>query len=116
MYAIRSYYVEPDFERVFQRSDNEQVFLRVHDTNRKLDRDDVRKLEYDKQIRKFEDEFRSEFDIEDFDTEQLEVYKEKLNYQGDPIDLLCKRHLAMKKDSVLQVKNSAILLFAKDPA
>ncbi len=109
------YHVEPDFERVFQRSDNEQVFLRVHDTNRKLDRDDVRKLEYDKQIRKFEDEFRSEFDIEDFDTEQLEVYKEKLNYQGDPIDLLCKRHLAMKKDSVLQVKNSAILLFAKDP-
>ncbi len=37
------YHVEQDFERLFCRKDNEQVFLRVLDTNRKLDRDGVKK-------------------------------------------------------------------------
>lgn len=45
------YHVEQELERIFSRKDNEQVFLRVVDTNRKLDREGVKKLEYDKIIR-----------------------------------------------------------------
>lgn len=109
------YHVDQDIERIFKRKDNEQIFLRIDDKNRLLDRDAVRKLEYDKQIRKFEDEIESEFDFEDIDTPLLNRYKEKLNYTGNVLDLLIKRHLAVKKDGLYKIKKAGILLFAKDP-
>ena len=109
------YHVEQDVERVFQRKDNEQVYLRILDTNRKLDREGVKKLEYDKAIRRFEEEQVAGFDIEDLDKELLESYKDKLNYKGDALELLTKRYLAVKKEGVYSLKNSAVLLFTKDP-
>lgn len=109
------YHVELDHERLFKRKDNEQVFLRVLDTNRKLDLEGIKKLEYDKAIRKFEDEVDSDFEIEDLDRELLENYKQKLNYKGDVKDLLVKRYLAKKKDSSYFIKHSGILLFSQDP-
>lgn len=109
------YHVDQDIERIFKRKDNEQIFLRVDDRNKQLDRDAVRNLEYDKQIRKFEDEIESEFDFADLDQNLLNRYKEKINYQGDVLDLLVKRHLAVKKDGQYKIKKAAVLLFAKDP-
>jgi ATP-dependent DNA helicase RecG len=109
------YHVDQDIERIFKRKDNEQIFLRVDDKNRLLDRDAVRKLEYDKQIRKFEDEIESDFDFYDLDIKLLNRYKEKLNYVGDELDLLVKRHLAIKRDGQYQIKKAGVLLFAKDP-
>lgn len=109
------YHVEQELERIFYRKDNEQAFLRVIDTNRKLDRDGVKRLEYDKTIRKFEEEYILEFDFNDLDTNLLSQYKERLNYKGDDLDLLTKRHLATKKENTYLLKKSAILLFAKDP-
>jgi len=109
------YHVEQDHERLYARKDNEQVFLRVLDTNRKLDRDGVKKLEYDKSIRKFEEEIVEDFDEEDIDYELLDEYKEKLNYTGNPLELLVKRHLVKRKDKKYFFKNAAILLFANDP-
>lgn len=109
------YHVEQDYERLFSRKDTDQVFLRVLDTNRKLNRDGVKKLEYDKTIRKFEEEVQEEFDFDDFDSELLEEYKTKLNYKGDYLELLCKRYLAKKVEGKYKIKNAAVLLFAKDP-
>ena len=109
------YHVDQDIERIFKRKDNEQIFLRVDDRNKQLDRDAVRNLEYDKQIRKFEDEIEPEFDFNDLDIKLLNGYKQKLNYQGDTLDLLEKRHLALKKDGVFRIKKACVLLFAKDP-
>ncbi len=109
------FHVDQDIERIFKRRDNEQIFLRVDDKNRLLDRDAVRNLEYDKQIRKFEDEIEPEFDFDDLDMSLLNRYKEKLNYQGGVLDLLVKRHLAVKKDGQYKIKNAGVLLFAKDP-
>lgn len=109
------YHVESDFERLFARKDNEQVFLRMQDSNRKLDRDGVKKLEYDKAIRKFEEELVADFELEDLDLSLLEEYKEKLNYKGEALDLLCKRYLAKKKGGVFALKHSAVLLFSQDP-
>ncbi|MFV0188661.1 MULTISPECIES: RNA-binding domain-containing protein [Empedobacter] len=109
------YHVEQDLERVFSRKDNDNVFLRVHDSNRILDRDHIKKLEYDKSIRRFEEELVHDFDTNDFDLDLLEEYKAKLNYQGELFDLLVKRHLAIKKDEFYHFKNAAILLFAQDP-
>ncbi|MDY3351231.1 ATP-binding protein [Riemerella anatipestifer] len=109
------YHVEQDIERVFSRKDNEKIFLRVADSNRELGREQVRKLEYDKNIRRFEEELVEDFDIEDFDTTLLEVYKQKLNYQGEIFELLKQRHLAIKKENNYIFKKSAVLLFSKDP-
>ncbi len=109
------YHVDQDIERIFKRKDNEQIFLRVDDRNKQLDRDAVRKLEYDKQIRKFEDEIEPEFDFNDLDIKLLNGYKQKLNYEGDALDLLVKRHLAIKKDGLFRIKKAGVLLFAKDP-
>ncbi len=109
------YHVEQDVERIFCRKDNENVFLRMLDTNRELNRDQIKKLEYDKGIRRFEDEITKDLDLADLDQDLLNEYKTKLNYKGDALDLLVKRHLAKLKDGFYQLKNAAILLFAKDP-
>jgi ATP-dependent DNA helicase RecG len=109
------YHVEQDIEQVYCRKDNEKIYLRVQDTNRELNRDQVSKLEYDKGKRQYEEEIITDFDIEDLDLSLLEEYKQKLNYHGSVMDLLVKRHLARLKDGIFQIKISAILLFSKDP-
>lgn len=110
------FHVEQELERVFYRKDNQKVYLRVSDDNRELDRDRVRKLEYDKMIRRFEEEIATNFDENDIDEKLLTTYKEKLNYsKGGSFDLLNKRHLVNKKEQAYQFKNAAILLFARDP-
>ncbi|WP_026709340.1 ATP-binding protein [Flavobacterium frigidarium] len=109
------YHVEQDLERIFSRKDNDNVYLRVLDTNRILDRDRIKKLEYDKGIRRFEEEIVKDFDFEDLDQDLLDEYKEKLNYKGEVLDLLVKRHLAKKKEGVYQLKNASVLLFTQDP-
>lgn len=38
------YHVDQDIERIFKRKDNEQIFLRVDDRNKQLDRNAVRNL------------------------------------------------------------------------
>lgn len=109
------YHVEQDVERIFCRRDNENVFLRMLDTNRELNRDQIKKLEYDKGIRRFEEEIANDLDILDLDQQLLNEYKTKLNYKGEALDLLVKRHLAKLKNGIYYLKNAAILLFAKDP-
>ena len=109
------YHIEQDLERVFCRKDNENVYLRVIDTNRLLNRDEIKKLEYDKGIRKFEEEFIKDFDSIDFDLNLINLYKEKINFSGNIYDLLVKRHIAKKVNDAYLFKNAAVLLFSKDP-
>ncbi len=109
------FHVEQELERIFCTKDNKKLFLRVHDTNRLLDLDRIKKLEYDKSIRRFEEEIVKDFDQEDLDQELLQEYKLKLNYKGSVLDLLVKRHLATKKDDEYSFKNASVLLFANDP-
>ncbi len=110
------YHAEPNHERLFQRKDNEHVYLRVADSNRgPLSRDEVKKLEYNKSIRSFEDEARPDFDPMDLDRAACAAYREALKYDGSFADLALKRHLATTRDGQVVYKNAAILLFAKEP-
>lgn len=111
------FHVEQDLERVFSRADQElRCFLRVADSNRELNWDGIKKLEYDKTIRFFEDEKVVDFDIDDLDVELLKDYKERIAYKGDVLDLLCKKNLAIKrKDGEFEFKKAAILLFSQNP-
>lgn len=109
------YHINSDKERVFCRKDNEKVFLRNGDETKELDREWIRKLEYDKSIRRFEEERREDFDEADFRASVLEFYKKKINFEWDYKDLLVYRNLATKEDAKYLYKNSAILLFAENP-
>lgn len=51
--------------------------------NRQIYRDAVRKLEYDKQIRKFEDEIEQDFDFNDLDIKLL--MRKMYGYTYEPI-------------------------------
>lgn len=109
------YHVEQDIERMYCRKDNEKVYLRVMDSNRELNRDQISKLEYDKGKRKFEEEPVISFDLADLDEALLEEYKVKINYKGSVMDLLIKRHLAFKKNEEVLLKKATVLLFSIDP-
>ena len=109
------FHVEQDVERIYCRKDNEKFFLRVADSNRELNQEQIKKLEYDKNIRRFEDEVVPDFDIDDLDQELLSAYKIKVNFSGDIYDLLYRRNLLAKKEGTYQFKKSAILLFSTVP-
>jgi len=109
------YHIKSDKERIFCRKDNEKVFLRNWDETIELNRDWVRKLEYDKTIRKFEEEKREDFLEEDFNIEIIENYKNKINFSWSHKDLLVNRNLATKENWNYIYKNSAILLFSNNP-
>lgn len=109
------FHVEQDVERIYCHKDNEKFFLRIADSNRELNQEQIKKLEYDKNIRRFEDEVVPDFDTDDLDQELLAAYKAKVNFSGQIYDLLYKRNLLAKKGDTYLFKKSAILLFSKVP-
>ena len=110
------YHVECAYECVFQRSDNEAVYLRVADSNKgPLKRDQVAKLEYNRGTRKFEEELREDFDPEDLAPLLCNAYREMMNYEGEFSELAYKRNLCIKRKGEWVYKNAAILLFSHDP-
>lgn len=110
------FHVDQDYERLFQRRDNEDVFLRVADANKgPLNRDEVKKLEYNKGIRSYEDEPREDFEPADFDRSACESYRSAMGFGGTFEELAIKRNLAMRRGGAVRYKNAAILLFASNP-
>ncbi|MDF1659400.1 MAG: ATP-binding protein [Verrucomicrobiales bacterium] len=110
------FHVEPDHERLFQRKDNEEVYLRIASENKgPLSREEVKKLEYNKSIRTFEDEVRPDFDPADLDRAVCESYRETMKFEGTFEELMVKRSLAKRSEDGVIFKNSAILLFAENP-
>ena len=94
------FHAEKDIERIYSRKDTYKVFLRVAESNRELNREQIKKLEYDKNIRRFEDEVIPDFDTDDLDQELLAAYKAKVNFSGEIYDLLYKRNLLAKKEGL----------------
>lgn len=110
------YHVEPTFEGVYQRKDNEEVYLRVADSNKgALRRDEVAKLEYNRGIRNYEEEIVSDFNEGDLDQELCAAYVKQMNFEGSFQELASKRRLLKQEGDNYLYKNAAILLFANDP-
>lgn len=111
------YHIEHDYERLFKRRDNEEVYLRVADSNKgPLNRDEVKKLEYNKPIRSFEDEPREDFSVRDLNPAACAAYVKAMNFNGSFEELARRRSLAVQKEGRLVYKNAAVLLFAEDPS
>lgn len=112
--CILVYHIPSEKERIFSRDDNEEVYFRNWDETIKLDREWVKVLEYNKSIRKFEEEKREDFDKEDFRESVLKYYKKKINFEWTYDDLLVYRNLAVKKDWKYTYNNASILLFSEN--
>lgn len=113
---ILLYHVSCEKERIFCRSDNEHVYLRVWDeTKWPLKRDQVRKLEYDRSIRAYESEYRDDFEREDLRISVCEYYKKTIAYAWSINDLLVYRFLAKRVWDTYIINNAWILLFAENP-
>ncbi len=111
------YHVAQDYENLYERQDSHDVFKRVGDSNYgPLNNEEIEHLRHDKNLRKYEEQERPDFEWDDLDTELLERYRNKIHYKGSVQDLLVKRNLAFKnKQGNLIIRNSGILLFSQDP-
>lgn len=91
------------------------TYLRVADRTKELRGDDLRNLEYGKNVRHFEDEFNPDATIEDLDTELLDAYREVLNANNMSYEqLLTARGFIRKQNGLSKLTNAAVLLFAKN--
>lgn len=110
------YHILENNENVFSRKDTNDVFKRIGDSNcGPLDINEIDNLRYDKNLRSYEDQIVEDFDVEDFDYQLIDEYKNNLKFEGSYDELLINRNLAKKTKDGTMYKNSAILLFSKDP-
>lgn len=102
--------VEPSHNFVVKTSDG-NVYLRVGDSSKLLNHDQVTQLEYDKGDRYFEDNIISRSSFDDVNTELLTRYKKILNTDLSLEEILVARDLM--KDGHLT--NAGLILFGKFP-
>ena len=113
---IYLYHISQNYENMYERKDNGNVFKRVGDSNYgPLNNQEIDNLRHDKFLRKFEDQIIDEFDPDDIDWQAVQHYKDILKYDGSLEDLLIKRNLAIRKNGELEYRHSAALLFSYDP-
>ncbi len=107
-------HIDANHEQII-RTVNGLTFLRVADRTKELRGDDLRILEYSKNVRHFEDEFNADATIEDLDTDLLDAYKEILNANDMTYEqLLSARGFIRKQNGLPKLTNAAVLLFAKN--
>lgn len=99
-------------DRVIARRKDNEVFLRQGDNSPKLDREQVRALEYDKNQRNFEEEVCSRASLDDVDSEVLGRYKLSLGTDVSDEQLLKSRGFLVDG----HLTNAGVLLFAKNPS
>ena len=103
--------IEASAERVITRRKDGEVFLRQGDKSVKLDREQVRALEYDKNQRRYEDEVDKRATIEDVDPETMARYKAAIGTDAPDEQVLRSRGLLKGG----HLTNAGILLFAENP-
>lgn len=104
------FFIEPSEDCVIKTSDG-KVYLRVGDKSRLLNHDQVTQLEYDKGERSYEDIVVVDSTINDVDMELLNQYKQILQTNLEPQEILDKRGLIKNG----HLTNAGVLLFAKYP-
>lgn len=102
--------VEPSLNLVIHAS-NDDVYLRINDTTKKLSHDEVTRLEYEKKQVRFEDTFEPYAKFDDLDQELLDRYRKALG-SDSPIQKILEAK-GFQKDE--HYTKAAVLLFSKDP-
>ena len=109
------FHILPMPDEVIKTKDDE-AYLRIGDTSRKLNSEQLLELEYSKGIRSFESRVIDEASLEDLDDELIGEYCKILNLQASsPLDILKSRGLIRQKEDNWSITVAAILLFVKFP-
>lgn len=103
--------IEPSVDHVIARRKDGEVFLRQGDGSVKLNREQVRALEYDKNQRRFEDEVVDRSSMEDVDREVVARYKIELGTDVSDEQVLRSRGVLVGG----HLTNAGVLLFARNP-
>lgn len=97
------------------RTTNDSTFLRIGDRTRELKGEDLRKLEYAKSTRHFEDECNMDALIEDLDDELITKYKKIIGAENISTEqMLRARGFTKVVDGKRYLTNAAVLLFAEN--
>lgn len=109
-------HIEPSSDQLIRTSSG-STYLRVADRTKELKGDDLRNLEYLKNVRHYEDECHPDAKIDDLDFELLDMYREKLHAESLSYkELLKARGFIKQKGDSERLTNAAVLLFAKNIA
>lgn len=109
------FHVAPMPDEVIKGKDGE-AYLRVGDTSRKLNAEQLLELEYSKGIRSYETQVVNDASIDDLDLGLIQEYCQILNLNvSSPWDILKARGLIKEKEGNWIVTVAAILLFGKIP-
>lgn len=109
------FHIEPSTNKVIRNSKDE-VYLRQSDSSNKLDSEQIKILEYERNEMDFEDEIVKRATLEDIDEEVVQLYREKLNSNLSTHDLLKARKFIVKENGKEFLTNAGVLLFSLDPS
>lgn len=102
--------IAPSTNTIIYTTDN-KVYLRIGDSSKQLNHEQITHLEYDKGTRFFEDEEVFNSSIDDIDEELIESYKAILDTDKSAKEILDARGLLING----HLTNAGVLLFAKNP-
>ena len=109
-------HIEPSVDRIIYMT-NDSVWLRIGDRTRELKGEDIKRLEYEKGSRHYEDEINEDAEIADLDVELIEEYKKRIDAVGvDTAQILRGRGMMKRKNGKDYLTNAAVLLFAENVA
>lgn len=109
------YHIAPMPDDVIKCKDGE-TYLRVGDSSRKLNSEQLLELEYSKGIRSYESQIVKDATLDDLDCDLIEEYCGILGLNASsPLDILKARGLIKQKGEDWELTVAAILLFGKIP-
>lgn len=107
-------HVEPSVDRLIYMS-NDSVYLRIGDRTREIKGGDIRRLEYSKGTRHYEDECNMDAKLEDLDEDLLSQYKDHIDASDLPSEqVLRSRGFLTDWHGETHLTHAAVLLFAKN--
>lgn len=107
-------HIHSDADRII-RTSNDSTFLRIGDKTREMKGDDLRNLEYSKNLRHYEEECSTYAQISDLDEELIEDYKRRIGAEDLPTyQVLKARGFIREHGGEEKLTNAAVLLFAKN--
>lgn len=107
-------HIRPSGEQII-RTSNDSTYLRMGDRTKELKGEDYKSLEYNKSIRRYEDELNHNANIDDLDKELLAQYKNLIGAETLSDDQVLKaRGMLVSVDNKEVLTNAAVLLFAKN--
>lgn len=112
---IMLFHIEANVNEIIKTKSGD-AYLRVGDSSRKLNSEQLSALEYSKGLKSFEARTIDDATLEDLDQRLIQKYVDVLNPAvSSPLEVLKGRGLIREKEGNYEITVAAILLFGKQP-